>query len=278
MRPAREWENLDYFTMAHGHLVSELLQLEFLRYAPQPRQFPSHLHSFHQLDVALAGEFFVLLEDKRPVRCVRGAAMLLPPMARHGHRTRGGFTSAIFKFHVAPRYWSALGTVPRLLSLPNHAIQEARRAGEACRAQAPLAMQQASAALTLCLVAALRQRQRRLEIAAPDGFRQNLWRLMERVEFEPQGSWTVARLAAESGVSPDHFGRNFRHALGQSPHEYLLRVRMRAAASALSANANIAIKEVAAQAGYATVHAFTRAFKKTLGVAPGAWRRMRVEL
>jgi len=54
--------------------------------------------------------------------------------------------------------------------------------------------------------------------------------------------------------------------------QYLTRWRMQLAAGQLAAGAD-SVSSVAARVGYESEAAFSRAFKKATGVAPGRWRR-----
>jgi AraC-like DNA-binding protein len=85
-------------------------------------------------------------------------------------------------------------------------------------------------------------------------------------------------MARQAGVSVPHFSRCFRKAVGQTPKQYLHASRMRAAAGDLVAEPVQPIKQVSRRAGYATVHAFTHAFKEFFGVSPGRYRKHPVSL
>jgi AraC-like DNA-binding protein len=64
----------------------------------------------------------------------------------------------------------------------------------------------------------------------------------------------------------------FADLIGMPPMHYLVKWRMQIAAGLLSGgSANIAT--VAAETGYGSEAAFSRAFKKMLGMPPSAWRR-----
>ena len=63
----------------------------------------------------------------------------------------------------------------------------------------------------------------------------------------------------------------FAALVGMPPMHYLAMWRMQMASGLLAANANIAT--VAAQTGYGSEAAFSRAFKKMVGVPPSAWRQ-----
>jgi AraC-like DNA-binding protein len=63
----------------------------------------------------------------------------------------------------------------------------------------------------------------------------------------------------------------FVHFIGQPPMQYLTQWRMQVA-SRLLRDTNSKIIEVALAVGYESEAAFSRAFKRVVGVAPGAWR------
>ncbi|MBE7462346.1 MAG: helix-turn-helix domain-containing protein [Planctomycetes bacterium] len=262
---------------AEAPLVAELINFGCHVYPSQAQRWDTHLHGFHQLDVTVAGEVWLEVEGGKPFHSRRGDAVLVPPLIRHAHRTRRGMTIGMFKFRAAPRYWALLGRRPRGLRLPEGLVAQVEDAGRAMREHAALARPQALAALTLCLVETVRRAGAAVPAAA-DPAAGRFWRVLERVETEPFGSWSVAKLAGECHLSPDHFARSFHALLGQPPREYLLGLRMRAAAQVLSDEPEVAIKHLAEQAGYATVHAFARAFRRVLGAPPGAYRRARSEL
>jgi AraC-like DNA-binding protein len=88
----------------------------------------------------------------------------------------------------------------------------------------------------------------------------------------PQRAWTIEILAKEVGLSRSVLAERFADLVGMPPMHYLAKWRMQLAAGLLSGgNANIAT--VAAEIGYASEAAFSRAFKKVVGVPPSDWRR-----
>jgi AraC-like DNA-binding protein len=82
---------------------------------------------------------------------------------------------------------------------------------------------------------------------------------------------TVAALAREAGLSRVHLTRAFAQQFGVPPHIYLNAVRIERAQSAMLAGQGLA--EVAAACGFADQSHFSRRFKGSVGVAPGAWLR-----
>lgn len=84
--------------------------------------------------------------------------------------------------------------------------------------------------------------------------------------------WTVASLATASGMSRSAFALRFKELVGETPLEYLTGWRMHKAA-ALLLKGDQKLFEVAKSVGYDSDAAFSKAFKRTVGVAPREYRR-----
>jgi AraC-like DNA-binding protein len=84
--------------------------------------------------------------------------------------------------------------------------------------------------------------------------------------------WTVERLARELGLSRAALARRFSSATGTSPLRYLQAQRI-AEAERLLSNSDLTLSEIARRVGYESEFAFSRAFKRLRGVAPGQFRR-----
>lgn len=78
--------------------------------------------------------------------------------------------------------------------------------------------------------------------------------------------------AREANLSAFHFLRLFSKVLGVTPHQYLMRTRLRRAARLL-ADGNLPVTEVALEAGIADLSNFVRSFRRAAGTSPGAFRR-----
>lgn len=88
----------------------------------------------------------------------------------------------------------------------------------------------------------------------------------------PAHGWTIEELARQVGQSRSVLAERFTAIVGTPPLHYLGQWRMQLASEMLSrGDANIA--RVAAAAGYESEAAFSRAFKKIMGVPPSVWRQ-----
>jgi AraC family transcriptional regulator len=109
------------------------------------------------------------------------------------------------------------------------------------------------------LAAAARDRRRAVEAA--------LW--IDEHSHEPIDLETAA---SEVGLSSFHFLRLFANVLGVTPHQYLVRSRLRHAASLLADGAT-SITDVALDVGFGDLSNFVRTFHRAAGVSPRRFRQ-----
>jgi AraC-like DNA-binding protein len=99
-------------------------------------------------------------------------------------------------------------------------------------------------------------------------------RVLGRLHARPADRWTLDGLARAGGMSRSALAQRFTDFVGLPPMQYLAQWRLQMAASMLADGAtNVAA--VAAEVGYESEAAFSRAFKKLVGMPPAAWRRTR---
>lgn len=98
----------------------------------------------------------------------------------------------------------------------------------------------------------------------------HLARALRALHADPRRPWTVERAARLAGLSRSVFAERFAAVVGVSPMDYLLRLRMALAKERLRFG-RAPIAEVAAACGYRSVSAFSTAFRRVVGAAPGAF-------
>ena len=88
---------------------------------------------------------------------------------------------------------------------------------------------------------------------------------------EPGRPWSILQLARVANLSPSRFAARFTAATGTSAMSYVARWRMNLAMREL-ADTDDGIAAIAARVGYHSLPAFSRAFKKLVGLPPAAYR------
>jgi len=88
----------------------------------------------------------------------------------------------------------------------------------------------------------------------------------------PAQSWTLDELAAQAATSRSVLAERFVHFIGQPPIQYLRQLRMQLACRLLTGD-GAKVAAVAAAVGFDSEAAFSRAFKKSVGLSPDEWRR-----
>ena len=97
-------------------------------------------------------------------------------------------------------------------------------------------------------------------------------RIVRAIERRPDAELALDRLAREAGLSRYHFLRVFERLTGVTPHQYVLRSRLREAAMRLTAEP-AKVLEIALDCGFGDVSNFNRAFRAEFGVSPRVYRR-----
>jgi AraC-like DNA-binding protein len=100
----------------------------------------------------------------------------------------------------------------------------------------------------------------------------DIGRALSLMHAQPDAPWTVAALAERVAMSRSTFAARFLEVVGQPPLEYLTQWRIHKACRLLRTT-RAELKEVAAQVGYESTSAFSKAFAHWVGAAPGAYRR-----
>ena len=97
-------------------------------------------------------------------------------------------------------------------------------------------------------------------------------RVLALMHEEPAAPWTVDELGRRVGLSRSAVHERFAEMIGQAPMQYLTNWRMQLAASLLR-DTHATVGSIAQDVGYESEASFARAFKRSTGKPPAAWRR-----
>jgi AraC-like DNA-binding protein len=225
----------------------------------------SDVHDFHQIVLGLDGEMDMAVEGREARIDCRGA-WIVPAGARHDYSAAGENRHLVLDLPFASvalpeRFFErarAIDVDPLVMRLVRSV---ALQADHADAANARFAWQ---AATHLC--GALMSDVRLDEARGLDFARIDRW--LRKHLAEPL---RIADLAAHCGFGMRRFHQLFCEAFGETPHRYLQRLRLDAALTLL-ADPRETLTGIALTVGFADQSAFTHAFTKRFGIAPGQWR------
>jgi AraC family transcriptional regulator len=98
--------------------------------------------------------------------------------------------------------------------------------------------------------------------------------VVDYIEANLGSPLTLQDLATLAGVSARHFERAFRKSVGSPPHAFVLRKRVYAARDLLVNRPTLTIAEIAHQVGFASSSHLATMFRRQVGCAPAAFRRL----
>jgi AraC-like DNA-binding protein len=183
-------------------------------------------------------------------------------------------------FHFSPEYFERIaadaGLVSPLFSAPR--IPPVRELGRLSGAVAvalsqPDAKEWEEIALELAVRALSLANQTRPRSESVTG--RNLSRITESIrliEGNPTAAHTIQTLAAAADVSAYYYLRVFERVTGVTPHQFILRARLRHAARCIADDSR-RISEVAFSAGFGDLSNFNHAFRSEFGSTPVEWRK-----
>ena len=83
---------------------------------------------------------------------------------------------------------------------------------------------------------------------------------------------SLEQIAKNVFMSPSYICKIFKQEMGESPINYLIRIRMEKARNLLLQEEGYSVKEIACLVGYEDIYQFSKLFKKYYGVAPSYFR------
>lgn len=251
-------------------------------HGPRDRPFEEQ-HSGTCIAMVVAGAF--------GYRCAAGQALLTPGALMLGEAGacfecghRHGAGDRCLAFHYAPAYFERLATdagvaggglkfqharIPPLRLLAPVIAQACAGVVQASGADATpwneLAIELAAA--TLQAAGGLTRPAANVGAAAASRVAQTV----RLIDASPEAPHTLSSLACAAGLSEFYFLRTFQHVTGVTPHQYVLRARLRAAALQVAGD-TARIVDIALACGFNDLSNFNHAFRQEFEVSPRAWR------
>jgi AraC family transcriptional regulator len=98
-------------------------------------------------------------------------------------------------------------------------------------------------------------------------------RVLDHIDGRLDAPLSVEELSGVAAFSKYHFHRQFSELFGVSVHRYVQLARLKRASFELAFRSDVSILQVALNCGYEGPEAFARAFKRTFGQTPSAFRK-----
>ncbi len=108
-------------------------------------------------------------------------------------------------------------------------------------------------------------------VNAPTLDNPRLSRVIDYIEVHFGAPLQISNLAKIAAMSPVHFGRSFKQAIGHSPYQYLINRRVEHSSRLLRAG-TLSVTEIAYLCGFASPAHFSTLFCKSVGVPPSKFR------
>lgn len=105
-----------------------------------------------------------------------------------------------------------------------------------------------------------------------DPYHTRMKRVLNYIDRHLEDDLGLDTLSAVAALSKYHFHRQFRGYFGISVHRYVQLVRMKRAGQVLAFKDEASVTETALDVGYDALDAFARAFRKSFGQLPSAFR------
>jgi AraC family transcriptional regulator len=191
----------------------------------------------------------------------------------HQHHANGDTCLAVF---LAPALvdelthgqgWNATTLAPTAELMVRGAVMQAAAAGAT-----DIGLDEAALSFVSGFVQARGQGERR---AGPRRVAQNRRRIVQSalwIEAHLDQPLSLARMAAVAAMTTSHYLRQFAAVVGVTPHQYLVRCRLRHAARLLASEPERPVTDVALASGFEDLSNFVRTFRRASGLAPGRFR------
>ncbi|WP_349408951.1 AraC family transcriptional regulator [Pseudalkalibacillus sp. SCS-8] len=105
-----------------------------------------------------------------------------------------------------------------------------------------------------------------------DEQKRQIYNVLDYIKKNLECDLSLDKLAEVSTYSPYHFHRLFTDIMGETPSDYVKRIRMEEAAHLLIYEPNRSVTDIAMACGFSTLSYFTYAFKAYYQHSPKVWR------
>lgn len=99
-------------------------------------------------------------------------------------------------------------------------------------------------------------------------------KVLEYIQLNLSGELSLEKIAEIANYSPFHFHRVFTEFVGETPKQYIIRLRLERIAHYLKVFPSLSISELADKSGLSSLSTFSRAFKNYFGMSAEAYRKM----
>ena len=251
------------------------------RLHPIHGDFPLHLHDFYEMELVFEG----LMEQTvngMPLTSRTGDFVLMDLLSTQRIRIPEApptvWTLCFSPSEISPALRGLLTRVklPLVGHLPQEKLREfhtlATRLDEAVNAPSPYAAERVTAIATLLLTLLLEHGE--VHKAPPEEPRSHhyIQKALSCLNEEFASPLTLCDVAERIHISPCYLSDLFSRTVGCRFVEYLTHLRLEHARAMLRSGES-SVATVAAACGFQTVSNFTRAFCRTFGVPPSAYRR-----
>lgn len=218
----------------------------------------------------------------------RASALLATPGQQYeiSHEHMGGDRCLIFRFEDGALEDASLehgrpagqGPFARSVLPPVTRVDAIRQLAERHLAQrgASLGLEELGLTLAACVFehAAANPRRVPLSVQTTRRTRENIFLALAHLERTATEDIRLADLATLAGLSPFHFLRLFKREMGMTPHQHLVKARIRRALSLLR-DTSIPVTEIALEVGFGDLSNFIHTFRREVGCSPSQFRRAR---
>ena len=257
-------------------LRRELITVDDYRCSLGPDDRPFvELHGDYSVSYVRKGSFGYGSRG-RSFELVAGAVLIGHPgdefVCTHDHHVCGDECLA---FHFAPELIETIGGRPEIWRTgcvpPLPQLMVLGELGQAvAEARSDLGLDEVGMLLAARFVEVVSGRKQRAPAAAPRDRRRAVEAALY-LDAHAHDPIDLERIAREVGLSSFHFLRLFAKVLGVTPHQYLVRTRLRRAARLLAEDAQ-PITAIALDVGFNDLSNFVRTFHRAAGVSPRGFR------